>query len=172
MRRRSFVEGVVGGSLALAAAGAGAAAGRPRDSAPYALYLDVIRAWKRRDLEAVLARLDDDIVWYSRVGEPPIVGKADVRKALETIGSKRSEENWRVFFHAVNGERLFVEGVDDYLDAQGRRVAVPYAGVTEFRRGRIVGWRDYFDIATLERQKAGGSIPEAIQSLVDRKGEP
>lgn len=170
MRRRSFVEGVVGGSLALAQVGIAAGAGRTAD--PYALYLDVIRAWKRRDLEGVLARIDDDIVWYSRVGAPPIVGKADVRKALESIGSKRKEENWRVFFHAVNGNRLFVEGVDDYLDAQGRRVAVPYAGVTEFRDGRIVGWRDYFDIATLERQKAGEPIPEAIQSLVDRKGEP
>jgi limonene-1,2-epoxide hydrolase len=165
MHRRSFVKGAVGGSLALASVGAARAE-------PYALYLDLIRAWKRRDVASVLARLADDIVWYSRVGAAPIVGKAAVRQALDAIGSKRKEENWRVFFHAVNGDRLFVEGVDDYIDAEGRRVAVPYAGVTEFRNGLIVGWRDYFDIATLERQKAGAPIPEAIRSLVDRKGEP
>ncbi|MGQ0836898.1 MAG: limonene-1,2-epoxide hydrolase family protein [Gammaproteobacteria bacterium] len=174
MDRRSFVQGAVGAPLALGAAAPPATAAGPAAPPfdPYAAFLDVIRAWKRRDLEGVLAKLADDIVWYSRVGAPPIVGRAAVRKALEGIGSKRTQENWRIFHHAVNGERLFAEGVDDYIDDKGRRVAVPYAGVTEFRDGLIVGWRDYFDIATLERQKAGGPIPDAIVPLVDRRGEP
>lgn len=174
MDRRSFVQGAVGAPFALGAGTTSAATGKPGASAfdPYAAFLEVIRAWKRRDLEGVLGRLDDDIVWYSRVGAAPVIGKANVRQALEGIGSKRKVENWRIFHHAVSGERLFVEGVDDYLDDKGHRVAVPYAGVMEFRNGRITGWRDYFDIATLEKQKAGGAVPDVIQPLTDRKGEP
>ncbi|MGQ0836737.1 MAG: limonene-1,2-epoxide hydrolase family protein [Gammaproteobacteria bacterium] len=174
MDRRSFVQGAVGAPLALGAGAVSAAAGKPEASAfdQYASFLELIRAWKRRDLDGVLAKLADDIVWYARVGAAPVVGKAAVRKALESIGSKRKQENWRICHHAVSSERLFVEGVDDYIDDQGRRVAVPYAGVTEYRDRLIIGWRDYFDIATLERQKAGGPIPDVIEPLISRSGEP
>lgn len=173
MDRRSFVQAAAGAPLAIGA-GAAAAAGKRATASfdPYASFLDLMRAWKRRDLEGVLAMLADDIVWYARVGVAPIVGKASVRQALEGIGSRRKADNWRIFHHAANGDRLLVEGVDDFIDVEGRRIAVPYAGVVEYRKGLISGWRDYFDIATLERQKAGEPIPEAIQPLVDRKGEP
>lgn len=170
MDRRSFVQGIAGTPLALGTAAAAAQSATPLD--PYAAFLGVIRAWKRRDIEAVLAALAEDIVWYPRVGGAPMRGKTAVRAALEGLASKRQADHWRIHHHAVNGERLFVEGVDDYLDQQGRRIAVPYAGIVEYRAGLIAGWRDYFDIGTLERIKAGEPIPQAIEALVSRGGEP
>jgi len=172
VNRRSFV-GAVGalGAASLTASGVAVArtAGK-RDC--FELYLEVIRAWKRHDAEAVLAHMADDIVWYVFVGQPPVRGKADARALLAKLAPTRHAENWRVFFHAVNGSRLFVEGVDDFTDDKDHRVAVPYCGVVEFRDGLITGWRDYFDAGILAKMKAGEPVPEVIEPLVSRPGEP
>jgi limonene-1,2-epoxide hydrolase len=173
MDRRSFVQVGVGLPAALAGVVAGAGvASAATGFDPYQAFLGLIRAWQKHDIEAVLAKLADDIVWYPAVGSPPVQGRDGVRKVLEQFAPKRKEENWKIFHHAVNGDRLFVEGVDDFIDDQGRRVAVPYAGVIEYRDGLVIGWRDYFDISTLNRMKAGEPIPDAIQPLISRPGEP
>jgi limonene-1,2-epoxide hydrolase len=183
MDRRTFVSGAAGAAVAAKAAAAavlavaapgGAEAATPSKAAfdPYEAFLGLIRAWHRHDIDAVLSKLAEDIVWYPAVGSPPVQGRDGVRKVLEQFAPKRRQENWKVFHHAVNAERLFVEGVDDYVDDQGRRVAVPYAGVVEFRDGLITGWRDYFDVSTLNRIKAGEPIPEAIVPLISRPGAP
>lgn len=168
MKRRTFLRGI--GAATLTSAAGGAAAGQEPDH--YARFLALIADWKRHDIDAVVERLADDVVWYVAVGAAPIVGKAASRKLLEDFAPRRRVENWRIFHHAINGDRLFVEGVDDFVDDAGRRVAVPYAGVIEFRDGLIVGWRDYFDVATLNRMKAGEPIPAEILPLVERPGEP
>jgi uncharacterized protein (TIGR02246 family) len=178
MDRRRFVGGAAGAAVAATAAVlAGSVPGEARAAPkaafdPYEAFLGLIRAWHEHDIDAVLALLAEDIVWYPAVGSPPVQGRDGVRKVLEQFAPKRRQENWKIFHHAVNGERLFVEGVDDYLDDQGRRVAVPYAGVVEYRGGQITGWRDYFDVSTLNRMKAGEPIPEAIVPLISRPGAP
>jgi limonene-1,2-epoxide hydrolase len=168
VKRREFVQGLGVASLA-AASGASAV---EADPGHYARFLALISDWKRHDIDAVVARLADDVVWYVAVGAAPVEGREASRQLLETFAPRRKAENWRIFHHAVNGDRLFVEGVDDFEDDQGRRVAVPYAGVIEFRDGLITGWRDYFDMATLNRMKAGEPIPAELLPLVDRPGEP
>jgi limonene-1,2-epoxide hydrolase len=182
MDRRTFVGGAAGAAVAAKAAaavlvgavpGEAGAAKPPKDAFdPYEAFLGLIRAWQKHDIDAVLAMLAEDIVWYPAVGSPPVQGRDGVRKVLEQFAPKRKEENWKIFHHAVNGDRLFVEGVDDFVDDQGRRVAVPYAGVVEYRQGLVAGWRDYFDISTLNRMKAGEPIPEAIVPLISRPGAP
>ena len=178
MDRRSFVQRAVSLPVVLggAVAGAGvASASTPAATPgfdPYAAFLGVIRAWQKHDIDAVLGMVAEDVVWYPAVGSPPVQGRDGMRKVLEQFAPKRKEENWKIFHHAVNGDRLFVEGVDDYVDDQGRRVAVPYAGVVEYRDGLVSGWRDYFDISTLNRMKAGEPIPDVIQPLISRPGEP
>ena len=44
-----------------------------------------------------------------------------------------------------NGDSVFLEGVDDFVNPEGRRVVLPYAGVLVFRGPLIAQWRDYFD---------------------------
>ncbi len=175
MDRRTFVRAAAGAAVAAGAAAtapSAVAAGKTRGFEPYAAFLSLIRAWKKHDVEAVLAMLADDIVWYTAVGAAPTRGKDAVRKVLEGFAPKRTAENWKIFHHATSGNRLFVEGVDDFADDQGRRIAVPYAGVIEYRDGRITGWRDYFDIGTLAKMKAGEPIPAVIEPLISRPGEP
>ncbi len=166
--RRKVISGFGAASLAIAAATVGARTPSPDY---FELFLKLIADWKRHDIDAVLARVSDDIVWYAYVGAPPVVGKPAMRKLLETIAPNRTAERWRIFFHAVNGERLFVEGVDDF-DEKDHRVEVPYAGVVEFKDGLVVGWRDYFDNGLLKRMKDGEAVPAVIEPLVSRTGRP
>jgi limonene-1,2-epoxide hydrolase len=58
------------------------------------------------------------------------------------------------------GDVVFHEGVETYT-RKGRKVALPYCGVFDFKDGKIIGWRDYFDYATLERQLAGDQAKAA-----------
>jgi limonene-1,2-epoxide hydrolase len=133
------------------------------------LYLDLIEDWKRRDIDAVLARLTDDIVWhYAVAGQPPLRSKRAARKFLENFAGILAEVRWRVFDAAEVGDRLFVEGVDEFFTKDGIRVATPYAGVLEFRGDLICGWRDYFDGAVAEAMRGGYAASPQVEELIAR----
>ena len=129
----------------------------------------IIAAWKAKDVEAVLAHLHEDLVWHFAVAaEPPLRGKAQARKFLTRFGATMGQVRWRVFAWAESGDRLFVEGVDEFDTTSGLVVAAPYAGVLEFRDGLVVGWRDYVDVGVMAAQQAGQPISEQVWGLVDR----
>lgn len=129
----------------------------------------VIDAWKRKDVEYILDRMTDDIVWhYAAAIAPPTRGKAEARAFIERFGAGIGEVKWRIFHHAETADRLFVEGVDEYVTTDGVDVAAPYAGVIEFRGDKISGWRDYIDRATIDRMKAGEPYPPQVEELIGR----
>jgi limonene-1,2-epoxide hydrolase len=57
-----------------------------------------------------------------------------------------------------SGDVVFHEGTENYV-RNDRRVSLPYVGVFEFKDGKIIGWRDYFDYATLQKQLAATTAP-------------
>jgi len=64
----------------------------------------------------VLAQMHDDIVLhYAAVITPPLRGKTKVRKPLEGMAPEVRDVTWRTFDCAESGNRLFVEGVDEYV---------------------------------------------------------
>ncbi|MFC3069187.1 nuclear transport factor 2 family protein [Phenylobacterium soli] len=127
----------------------------------------VIAAWQAKDLDAVLSHLADDIVWhYAAPGLPPIRGKATAAKLLARFHADMHGIEWRIFNWSETYDRLFIEGVDDYRTSEGRRVAVPYAGVLEFRDGLIVGWRDYVDLGVIAAQKSGEPLSAQVLELL------
>jgi limonene-1,2-epoxide hydrolase len=135
--------------------------------------LDTMKAliadWARGDIDAVLNRLSDDVVWhYAAAVAPPLTGKAKARKFLERFKSQVSEVRWRMFHHAESGDRLFVEGVDEYVAKDGATIAAPYAAVLEFRGDLICGWRDYVDVGVIEAQKSGQARSVWLEALIDR----
>ena len=129
-------------------------------------FLALIAAWKRKDIDAVLEFMDDEIVWHFAAGaEPPLKGKTQARKFLSRFGAGMGEIRWRVFHHAESGDRLFVEGVDEFDTLDGKVVIAPYAGVIDFKDGRIVGWRDYVDLGVMTAQQAGQPITAQVKDL-------
>jgi limonene-1,2-epoxide hydrolase len=135
----------------------------------YAILQQVIQAWQAKDIDRVLAFMDDEIVWhYAAPAMPPVRGKAAARKLLERFQADMHGIPWRIFAYSETGDRLFIERVDDYRTTEGHRVAVPYAGVLEFRGDLIVGWRDYVDLAVIDQQKAGQALTRQVEGLLDR----
>ncbi|WP_309644979.1 nuclear transport factor 2 family protein [Phenylobacterium sp.] len=135
----------------------------------YEIFQQVIEAWQAKDIDRVLAFMDDEIVWhYAAAAMPPVRGKATARKLMERFHTDMHDIQWRIFAHAENDDRLFVEGVDDYRTTDGKRVATPYAGVLEFRGDLIVGWRDYVDLGVAAEQKSGAPLTRQVESLLDR----
>lgn len=126
----------------------------------------LIADWARRDVDAVLDRLTDDVVYHFHVGSRPLRGKEWVRRFLEKFGAGQTDVRWRIVHHAQNGDVLLVEGVDDYVDPKGRRIRTPYMGAFEFRGGQICQWRDYLDLGLVARVEAGEPMPEWIEELV------
>ncbi|HXW09147.1 MAG TPA: nuclear transport factor 2 family protein [Steroidobacteraceae bacterium] len=166
MDRRHFLEVSTTVTAGLFAATAGAATDPV--SEPLQVLREVILAWRRKDLDAMLQHIDDDIAWHSHVGSPPLQGKVAMREFATRLTAQMQEIRWRLFEAARDGDRLHVEGVDDFVSNDGRRVVVPYAGVMRFRDGRIVEWRDYFDRALFERLKAGEPLPAYLEGLANR----
>jgi ketosteroid isomerase-like protein len=134
------------------------------------ILLDLIEAWKAKDVDGVLALMDDDIVWhYAAAIAPPVKGKAKARKLLEALAPGIQEVRWRIFDSAERDDRLFVEGVDEYISSEGRLVSAPYAGVVEFRDGRISGLREYFDLGVVNALKAGEEMKKHVRALIARE---
>ena len=136
----------------------------------YAILRQVIEAWQAKDIDRVIGHMDEDIVWhYAAAAQPPVRGKAAARKLLQHFQEDMHGIEWRIFAHSESGDRLFIEGVDDYRTTDGRRVAAPYAGVLDFNGDLIVGWRDYVDLGVIASQKAGEPISAQVESLLDRE---
>jgi limonene-1,2-epoxide hydrolase len=134
-----------------------------------AIMLSFISAWKAKDIDGVLAHFAEDIVWhYAAAVAPPVRGKDKARKLLQALAPQVGEVRWRIFDAVEEGDRLFVEGVDEYVSAEGRLVSAPYAGVAEFRGELITGLREYFDIGVVSAMKAGGDAPPHVRALIDR----
>jgi limonene-1,2-epoxide hydrolase len=174
MRRRQFIQASTGAALAASASASGASKRVSKsDKASFATVLTLIEAWKRQDIDAVMSHIADDIVWHSHVGSPVVRGKAAMRAFLERMAAGVTDIRWRVQFHSISGNRIFMEGVDDFVMADTkRRVAIPYLGVMVFRSGLISEWRDYFDRALFDRMKAGEPTPPDVAALADRPGQP
>lgn len=129
----------------------------------------LIADWTRGDVEAVLARMTEDVVWhYAAAIAPPLKGKAKARKFLEKFKDQISEVRWRLFDYAETGDRLFVEGVDEYVAKDGALIAAPYAAVLEFDGDLIRSWRDYVDVGVIEAQKAGQPRSAWLDDLIAR----
>jgi len=100
----------------------------------------------RRDKAAILALVTPDVEYHFHVGTKPLVGVEGISKFLDRYWAMASELVWRIDHHAENGDKLLVEGYEEFVDTNtGKKVAHPYMGIFEIRDGKIAKWRDYFE---------------------------
>jgi limonene-1,2-epoxide hydrolase len=169
MDRRRFIHTTA--AITLAAAATGAQAAKRRTAMPN--HLDHVKTlitdWRRKDIAAVLSRVTDDIAWHTHVGSPPVIGKPAMAKTLDTLAAQMNDVKWRIFHYAESGDQAFLEGVDDFVNPEGRRIVIPYAGVFVFRGALVAEWRDYFDRNLFNKLKAGEAAPDYIDALTTRK---
>ena len=118
---------------------------------PETIVRNFCATWPERNVEKVLAYFTDDALYHNMPLEP-VTGKDGIREVLNMfISAEAVEVEMR---HVVaRGNLVFTERVDR-MTLGGKRVVLPCAGVFEIRDGKIAAWRDYFDLATWQRQTA------------------
>ena len=114
------------------------------------LIRDFCAAWVRRDIDELLAYFAPDAV-YHNIPLEPLNGLQAIRGTLEMFVTPAQSIEFELLAIASTGNLVFTERVDRFL-ILGREVALPVAGVFEIAAGKIVAWRDYFDMQTWMRQ--------------------
>ena len=108
-------------------------------------------AWPERDVEKLLGWFTDDALYHNMPLEP-VTGKNGIREVLNLFIPAEDVEA-EITLLATRGNIVFTERIDR-MTLGGKRVILPCAGVFEIRDGKIAAWRDYFDLATWQRQTA------------------
>ncbi|HSV06974.1 MAG TPA: limonene-1,2-epoxide hydrolase family protein [Candidatus Binatus sp.] len=122
-------------------------------SDPETVVRNFFAAWPRRNAEELLGYFADDALYHNMPLEP-VTGKDGVREILNMFVPSEQLEAELVYV-ATLGNVVFTERVDRMTMA-GKRIVLPCAGVMEIRDGKIAAWRDYFDLATWQRQAGQG----------------
>ena len=110
-----------------------------------------VDAWNRMDWDAVVAALDEQVV-YHNIPMQPIHGRTEAEKFIR--GMQPKEVDWSILAIAEAGNQVLTERVDNFVMGDGKRVSLPVMGVFELEEGRITAWRDYFDLASFTSQLA------------------
>lgn len=114
--------------------------------------IDVIRRLQQaiaaKDKAGFLDFFADEVEYHYHVGTRPLMGKTWVEKFITKYWADNSGSTWVIERHAETDTHLFTEGREEYVSASGQTVTHPYMGIIEFKPdGKIVGWRDYFQMA-------------------------
>ena len=111
---------------------------------------DFCAAWSRKDAEELLGYFTDDAV-YHNLPMAPVTGKDAIREVFGFFLPPSDSIDWEMLHLATAGDVVFTERVDRFVMG-GKTIELPVAGVFELEGGLIKAWRDYFDMATWQRQ--------------------
>lgn len=113
--------------------------------------LDVVRkfftAMEKMDFDTGLQYVADDL-HYVNGPNAPVRGPQGVRTELEPFFAPIEENQFIIQREAANGDSVFIERLDRHRIPQGW-FELPVTGVFEVRNGKIVYWREYFNLATV-----------------------
>ena len=113
--------------------------------------LEFIEACCHKDIEQIISFFGESTV-YHNIPLEPVVGVKAIREAIEPFFDLAMEMQWVVKQAAETDEGVVLtERVDRFL-LKGQWVELPVMGVFEVAAGKIVAWRDYFDMAQLRDQ--------------------
>ncbi len=105
------------------------------------------------DADQLASYFTDDAI-YHNMPMAPAEGIEAVKAALAGV-TQMTSKGWEILHSAVNGDVVLNERVDRF-DMGGTEVSVQVMGVFEIRDGKIARWRDYFDMASFQKQMPGG----------------
>src|ERR1019366_2073672 len=110
----------------------------------------------RKDLTAVESLLDEKVV-YHNVGSEPAVGRDAAVAAVKFQFDMFDPISFRIRNLVEDGDTVLTERVDE-ITANGIMAPVPVMGTFEVTDGRIVQWRDYFDMGLVGKLMSGEDV--------------
>jgi limonene-1,2-epoxide hydrolase len=122
------------------------------ETANCALIRNFIEACVRADPDEFASYFAEDAMWWNAPWKP-VQGRAAIRETLRRGAEQMTALPWEIRHVVGDGNIVMVERVDNFLAGE-KRLSVPCVGVFELRSGKIVAWRDYWDLQQFERQLA------------------
>ena len=120
------------------------------------IVMDFIQAWNDCNWDGIEAAFADDVV-YHNIPMEKVTGVAAIRGVLEGLLGSASAIQWDLLNIAEAEGVVLTERVDKF-ELNGTWIALPVMGTFEVTAGKIVAWRDYFDLNDFQTQfaKAAG----------------
>ena len=135
---------------------------------PIAVVEAFLAALAAQDIERAGALLHDDVV-YQNLPFPADQGKAAVLKTLKGFERFVNQFEVRMINIAANGPIVLTERVD-VLSGPWVYLDLWVCGTFEVRDGKVILWRDYFDLAETAAKVAVGPIRRLLGLTRPTKG--
>lgn len=107
-------------------------------------------SFAKSDLDETMHYVDAKCV-YHNIPMDPIEGAEAIRNTLAGFGEMLGGLRFEVLHQVAQGDMVMNERVDHFTPPNGKPYGLPVTGVFEVKRGKIVAWRDYFDIKQFEK---------------------
>jgi limonene-1,2-epoxide hydrolase len=116
--------------------------------------LDFIAAWNENDVDKIMSFIAPDC-FYHNIPMEPMQGADAIRGFIQGFSGMASEVDW-VVHHIAEGEdgSVLTERTDRFLIGENW-LEIRVMGTMEFEAGQLTAWRDYFDLAEMQRQMPG-----------------
>jgi limonene-1,2-epoxide hydrolase len=102
-------------------------------------------ALTKSDLNGAMKLIAEDCV-YHNIPLDPVKGAAAIRGALEGFVQMLGTIEIDTKLQIAVGDTVMNERIDSFSPPGKARFGLPVAGVFEVKNGKIVAWRDYFDV--------------------------
>jgi len=118
-----------------------------------AIVKDFIAAWEAQDLNRVMGFFTDDAVWHN-IPMPVVSGVADIRNSIAGFIHMGDKVEFEIKHIAESPSGTVMTERVDKFRINGQWLSLPVMGTFEIKNGKIVNWRDYFDLGQFQSQMA------------------
>ena len=129
-------------------------------STPEEVVQEFCAAFATKDVDTISSLLADDVV-YHNVGMAPAVGKDASVAMIQGFLDMAEKMTFEIHRIAANGDSVLTERTDTFT-INGADSPVAVMGTFDLRDGKIVAWRDYFDMGLITKMMSGEAVDPAV----------
>ena len=108
-------------------------------------------AWSHEDLDEIMGYFDDAAIYHNIPMEVQ-EGTENIQGFIAGFLSMASSIEFEILHQVAEGDVVMNERVDTLVMGDNT-IALPVMGIFELENGKIVKWRDYFDMGQLTGQQ-------------------
>ena len=117
---------------------------RPADE----VVTEFCKLWSSPDPDQLAGYFAEDAV-YHNIPMEPVEGREAIKQFIAGFTAAFEGIDFQVHRQVSDGNLVMNERTDVMRRKDGDDIPLPVTGVFEVVDGRIVAWRDYFDMATI-----------------------
>ena len=129
-------------------------------STPEEVVQEFCAAFATKDVDTISNLLADDVV-YHNVGMAPAVGKEASIAMIQGFLDMAEKMTFQIHRIAANGDSVLTERTDTFT-INGADSPVAVMGTFDLRDGKIVAWRDYFDMGLITKMMSGEAVDPSV----------